>query len=206
MDLNEVDLEKLNNTVIELPHPFETELYCLVNANHQIALAGIDQKEQEMMKYLNDSFRGEDLDVWRSIELQHRNFCDDLRRSLRSLPLVGIVTRFGHWISRLALQISPSNTRETGLVTKLGSLKGRFGEGPVKHEFFSDLITVRDAIIHNDSIAGWVYKGKTRQVADRYVQHDEVYISDDDLTEAVQKAADLVKWYDEKLNPLKSLS
>jgi hypothetical protein len=99
------DIEGLET--VDLPHPFETELFCLVTANHQIALDGIAQQEEKMVSHLEQSLQGENADVVSSIVSGHQNFYEDLRRALRNFSLVGVVTRFDHWISRLARQVQP---------------------------------------------------------------------------------------------------
>jgi hypothetical protein len=206
-------------TTIELPHSLETELWCLVTANHQITLQGITQQQEEMLNHMERSLEGEDPDTKRSVLSAHENFYEELRQASRNLALVGIVTRLQRWINRLTRQAFPLE-KPQWLPAQLRSLNKKLGEGPIKVEFFEELVTARDAIIHNDALATeWEFQGKKRRVADRYVYGEsklsddelgeaglntlELNLSEDHLVEAVQNSVAQVKWYDDKLNPLK---
>ncbi len=119
-----------------------------------------------------ESLQGDDPETVRSILSYHSNFYEELRKAHRNLALVGIVTRLQHWINNLARQTFPNEKPQT-LLRQLRLLNGKLGQGPVKLEFFEELVTVRDSIIHADSAAEWEYPpGKPRQVADRYAYGD----------------------------------
>jgi hypothetical protein len=61
----------------DLPHPFETAIWCLVTENFRITLHGIAQQEEEMTKYLEQTVEG-DPDTLRSLVAAHRGFYEEL--------------------------------------------------------------------------------------------------------------------------------
>ena len=169
-----------------------------------------------MLAHMAQSLQGDDPDTVGSILSYHANFYEELRKAQRNLALVGIVTRLQHWINRLSRQTFP-NGKSQGLPKQLQLLNGKLGAGPVKVDFFEELVTARDSIIHADSLVEWEYQGKKRRVADRYIYGEladrdlgepglntlEINLADDHLVEAVENSIEMVKWYDEKLNALK---
>lgn len=185
---------------IEIPHYYETELHCLVTANHKFALHGIELDEAKVIGEMEASLDLENQELGRSIISYTENFYDDLRRSARSLSLVGIVIRFDHWIGKLYRKIAPTAPRQKSLSQKLHSLNDKLPGCPVEIGYLDELITARNAIVHHDSFAEWEHEGKMWRVADRYLQYNEVYLSDDDISEAVRKTIEAVKWYDDKLS------
>jgi hypothetical protein len=67
--------------------------------------------------------------------------------------------------------------------------------------FFEDLATARDSIIHADSRAEWKHNGSLRKVADHYRNaYEDMDLSEEQLKDAIQKATQQVKWYDEKIH------
>ena len=194
----------------ELQSPFWLELYYVVTANHQITLEGINRHEKGTLTDVAASLQGEDPETARVILGAHSTVYDDMRKAQRNLALVGVVTRFQHWINRLARQVSPA--APSYLLEQLRMLNDKLGQGPVKVEFFRELVKVRNSIIHADAAAEWEFKGKVRRVADRYVYSGdlnerrntlEINLTDDDLSEAVVFSCKTVEWYDGKLNPNK---
>jgi hypothetical protein len=211
---NSFDWADLEDEEIEIPHDFEIDLNCVITANHSLTMEGIERTED---KALDDIYEGsgiESRETVDSIACHAQNFYDDLRRAARLLALVGLVTRLQHWISRLANQWKPKVTTARGsklkrakvpkvqkskLVKELESLNDALGAGPVPLIFFEKLVTLRDAVIHGDSQIEWKHKGKIRAVANEYRSVLGADLSEEQLQEAIQKAIQQVKWYDEKM-------
>ena len=89
---------------------------------------------------------------------------------------------------------------------QLETLNKTLTPGPVPVQFFGELVTLRDSIIHNDSQAEWVHNGKQRKVADRYRKYDRIELTDEQLKEAIEKCVQQVKWYDERIAVTRSYS
>jgi hypothetical protein len=101
-------------------------------------------------------------------------FYEDLRRAANNLAAVVLVTRMQHWISKFVKKIPdqpkpPKSDKTARLVGELLSLNKYLGEGSVPVTFFSDLINVRDSVIHGDSRAAWEFPANSlRRVPERY--------------------------------------
>src|SRR5712692_10525817 len=124
-----------------------------------------------------------------------RPFADDLRRAANSLAVVGLVTRLHHWVSIFVEEITSKSAKHRGLVNNLKLLNERTGFGPVSIEFFEDLVTVRDAIVHADYRIEWSYQDKKRQVSGRYANatSGEVEFTETHLDEAIENSVTQVK-------------
>jgi hypothetical protein len=81
----------------------------------------------------------------------------------RVSAVVVIMTRFEHWISRFAKQLSvkPTRVHKNGLANLIESLNKVLSDG-----FFEELAELRHSVVHADSRAEWDYKGERRRVAD----------------------------------------
>jgi hypothetical protein len=199
------DLSSLDEP-LEMPHAFETDLHCVVVANYALTLEGIDRSEEEELAKIDKDFAHEDFETVRSMTAQLQNFYDDLRQAARRLALVALVTRLQHWIGGFAKQVkaTPCKTKQTGcnstLANQIAALNKILGIGPIPEIFFEDLATARDSIIHADSRAEWDYHGSPRKVADHYRNaYEDMDLSEEQLKDAIQKAAQQVKWYDERI-------
>ena len=142
-----------------------------------------------------------------------QQFYEELRRAANNLAIVGLVTRFQHWISKyvakMPVQPNPSRTeRSSRLIKDLRILNDRLGEGPIRLKFFSDLEDVRDSVIHGDSRAEWKFPpNRVRHLADRYTNSwGDTEVSVEQLNEATANSIQQVKWFDEKLDEKKNLS
>lgn len=195
----ELDLSSLDEPQ-ETAHEFEIDLHCVVVANHGFTLEAIERSEDEELTKIEKGFALEDREVVDSIMRHERNFYDDLRQAARRLALVALVTRLQHWIERFVRQVTP-RVQHSSLAKQLSALNSTLGIGPVSVLFFEDLVTVRDSIIHNDSRAEWEYQGRLRKIADEYRNPSgDVELTEEQLKDAIQKATQQVKWYEEKIH------
>jgi len=202
----DLDLGSLDEP-LEIPHAFETDLHCVVVANYTLTLEGIDRSEEEELAKIDKDFAREDFETVRSMTSDLQNFYDDLRQAARRLALVGLVTRLQHWIGGFAKQMkaTPCKAKQTGynstVANQIAALNKLLGIGPVPEMFFEDLATARDSIIHADSRAEWKHNGSLRKVADHYRNaYEDMDLSEEQLKDAIQKATQQVKWYDEKIH------
>ena len=92
-----------------------------------------------------------------------------------------------------------SKAHKSALVRGLEALNEFFDTGPVPVAFFEKIVTLRDSVIHGDSQAEWKHNGKLRVVAYEYRSTMGADLSEEQLQEAIQKAIQQVKWYDEKM-------
>ena len=128
-------------------------------------------------------------------------FYDDLRQAAHSQAIVALVTRLSVWIDRLYKKKIAKGKRQTGLWLQLPELENVLGTGPTPIQFFLELVTVRDSVIHNNSESKWEYNGKPRVVAPQYVNScGMVELNQDQVEDAIKKCIEQVKWYDEKLH------
>jgi hypothetical protein len=194
------DSDELLNTLVEVAHGFEVDINTVVVVNHQITIDGIANLEQREVERVREEFAAEDPDVLDSLVRTEEWFYSDLRKAAHNLALVGLVTRLQHWIEKFAreLDIKPTRGDDSVLIRYLQSLNGELGDGPVPIKFFQELVMARDSVIHADSRAQWSHKKMRREVAPRYRSGFDLEISEEQLKEAVAKAIEQVKWYEEK--------
>ena len=193
--------EELRNTVVEESHPFEIELNVLVKVNHQLTVEGITKLEEDEIARTRDSLGLEDPDLVDSQVRWQQSFYVEMRRAANHLAVVGLVTRLEHWIARF---VRLNQLPVSSLCKNIKVLNDSLHEvGPVKESFFKDLVTVRDSVIHADSKAKWQHK-RTREVAKHYRNGGELEVTEDQLKDAISKAIEQVKWYDEKFTQARS--
>jgi hypothetical protein len=200
--------DDLLNEQIEVCHQFEVDLNTVVVKNFELTIAGITDYEQKSTEQIREECAGDSPELLGSLVGTQEWFCEDLRSAATHLALVGLVTRFQHWIEVMAkrheIGASDRKSREcSGLIHKLKALNEKLGEGPVSLDFFSQLETARDSVIHSDSRARWDYGRKQREVAPCYCSGSNLSVSGDQLKEAVASAVRQVKWYDEQATSLK---
>jgi len=201
--MTDLDALELDDAPFEIPHEFELDLNCVVVANHRLTMEGIDRSEDEGL----DEIDVEDFETQNSITNHLHNFYDDLRRAARRLALVELVTRLQHWIRRLVkeLKLKPDKVYESQLANLFDALNKALGIGPVPIAFFADLVRVRDSVIHADSKAEWEHNGQARRVADEYRNaYGDVELTEEQLQDAIHKAVQQVKWYDQNLPPTRT--
>jgi hypothetical protein len=180
----------MGGRLLDVPHPFEEELEYLVSAGHRLVMERVSRSEEEGIAKAEN----EDLP-----ELQA--YFEEVRKAANNLALVGLVTRLHHWLSLFVEELTNESARDKSLMKNLRGLNHRIGEGPIPDDFFRDLVTVRDSIIHADNKVKWEFAGDTRQVADRYANLSlgEIEFTTDHLKEAIAKSIEQVKWYDAKI-------
>jgi hypothetical protein len=190
----------LKGKLLDVPHPFEEELGWLVRTNHTLVLESISRIEREEIAL-------ENLDP-----IETHTYSDELRRAANNLALVALVTRLHHWVSVFVEELPKHNTKqksakEIGLVKNLTTLNAAFARtesSPIPMDFFENLVTARDAIIHADAKSEWTYRGEKRQVSERYANtvSGEVDFTEAHLQEAIENSVRQVKWYDDRLDAL----
>jgi hypothetical protein len=199
--MSDIDLAGLEP--IEIPHDFEIDLNGLVVVNHRLTVQGIDREEDEQLEMVGGGKSQDDPGAVRSLQSWLQGQYDDLRRAANNLAAVALATRMQHWISRLAKKTPGKPIRgDSKLVSELNHLNTYLGEGPVPVAFFADLVNVRDSVIHGDSKAEWDdHRGIRRRVGDCYRNtYGDTEVSEAQLAEAIAKATQLVKWYDDKIH------
>jgi len=169
----------------EPAHEFEQELRGLVIINYEFALKGIAKSE-------DDSISPEDDAGFVSLIVNEH---EDLRTAARNLALVGLVTRFQHWIIYLANLCRTEQMHGRSLMKELKDLHDKFPEVTNELEFFEELVNVRDSIVHADSRADWMHQYE-RHVAPKYRLGDRVEFTEAHLTQAIQKAIYTIGWYE----------
>jgi hypothetical protein len=193
------DANELLETVIEVAHWFEVDLNTVVVMNHRLTLEGISKSEDDEIAETRESLALEDRDLVDSQIRFQEQFYGELRRAANHLALVGLVTRFQHWIEGFAKQLG-IQPHERGLTSQLKALNDKLGEEWVPVDFFKDLVTARDSVVHGDSKAEWPYDKSRRKVAQQYRNGSELEVTADQLKVAIAKAIEQVKWYDEKIH------
>jgi hypothetical protein len=185
----------------EVPHEFEIDVRRVVLINHELLLQGIDRAEDEEVEKFDMSKEDErSLVGW--IGRQH----DEFRIAANNLALVGLITRFNHWLTHLANRIRDDKDKsfDRSIAKELKFLNGEFKGTPIKPTVFKELVDVRDSIIHADSKASWTYNGDPRQVAPRFTHLGEVRFTEADLHEAFQNALLAVTWYEHQVEQWES--
>lgn len=187
----------------DLPHEAEDEVRLLVTENHRITMRGIQQSEHEMVRYLRKVLAQEDKEIIASEVSRAQFYYEDLRRAANHMALVSLVTRLEHWTRKFVKQLPPNteltaNKRKPYIVRAMEALNTHLGRPPVDVQFFEDLVTARNAVVHHDSTTEWDFNGR-RSVAARYNDCGDLNFTNDHLTEATKKVTAQVKWYDEQL-------
>lgn len=208
----------LGGRLLDLPHPFEEDVQFLVEATYDLLCENIARKEEEWVK---EAEKIEDPSKAGAERQWARSNADELRQEARGIAVVTLVTRFQHWLRVLVKEVTdkePPNSVERNLRT----LSETLGKGPVQAEFFHDLETVRDSIIHADSSVEWMRGSEQRHVPLKYRDVSLEHFSKYDLTEeqlreirenamariiltdahirdAMAKSIQQVKWYEDRL-------
>jgi len=180
-------------------HPFDIDVHALVLTNLKLALDGIDRLEQEeITSYVretdNDEATQQSFISW--IQGQHEN----LRTAAIHLALVGLVTRFHHWLVTLAnsLRDDTDKTFDKSVQQEMHFLNNNFKSSPHQPRDFAKWIDVRDSVIHADSQAAWQHEGKLRGVESQFTHIGELHFTATDLQDAFQKMLWAIAWYEGK--------
>jgi hypothetical protein len=199
---------------IEIPDAFESEIAVLVLRNHEFTLKGIEAFENEGTQEIASDFEGNEPEIISS-EISHFSYyCDDLRKAATRQALVGLVTRLEHWartyerqmLKRLPSALPSKDVKDKSrLWSRLEALNAGIGKGPIEIDYFDELATVRNSIIHGDSQAEWAddRSGKRRIIPDRYwSSYEDVDFTDSDLHEAIDKAKQQMSFYEKSIYKL----
>jgi hypothetical protein len=190
---------------VEIAHEFDIDLDTLVVRNHTFTMKGIDKEEEESSGEIETDLVGEYYDVLSSQLAWEHTFYDGLRRAARNIAIVGLVTRFDHWIGRFTNRLPPEMRRQSqvspsALINRLHDLNSYLGPGPLPVGHFEELVTARDSVIHNDSRIEWDHRGKPHRVSERYINAcDELEFSEEQLAKAIEEVKTQVKWYEQRL-------
>ena len=180
----------------EIPHEFEIDVRRVVLINHELVLQGIDRAETEEVEKFDLTNEDQGAVVsW--IESKH----DEFRQAANNLALVGLITRFHHWLTHLANRIRDDKDEsfDRSIAQELGFLNSKFKGTPIKPSVFKGLVDVRDSIIHADSKASWKHDGRHRQIDPKFTHLDEVRFTEADLHEAFRNALLAVTWYEHQV-------
>src|SRR5205807_7875993 len=116
------------------------ELGWLVSTNHRLVMENIARIEAEAVA------TDDHLDL-----ADMHDYSDELRRAANSLALVGLITRFRHWVNLLLEELMKNSFVDKGLGKNREALEEVTGKGPFRISFFQELGTVRDSIIDADA-------------------------------------------------------
>jgi len=196
---------------IELLHDFDLEVNSFVLANHEHTLHGIEQRENEALAETQGAFK-DDPDGMHGVDTQIQIYYERLRVTAAHLALVSLVIRLEHWVNKFKRAIPnvpkdrPHRERKSMLGRKLDVLNDCLGKGPVPVDFFDDLAIARNSVVHGDSNGSWLNEYDKRARVPKHYTDDSggLKFAEDNLRDAVEKAKQQVKWYDEKFYETRS--
>jgi len=188
------ELEKLFELgpPIAIPHMFDSDVRATVLVNHDLVLQAIAKSEEDELSKLDFTDESQ-----RSIEDFIQREHDEFRRAANNLALVGLVTRFHHWLGRLSDAVEGRRSLNRKIKDMLTDLKNRFPNSQLApNSYFKALEDVRDSIVHADSEPEWMNGKEVRKVNDEYVDEYKVNFSAEKLKDAFDKMLALVEYYD----------
>jgi hypothetical protein len=176
------------------PHEFETDVRKVVLTNLDLVLDGIVCAHVAEVKKFRPPDNG--LDQQPYIDWIGSRY-DGLRKAAINLALVGLVTRFHHWLTYLAniIRDAKDQTFDDSVAKEISFLNSRFKNSSYKCSDFKKWTDVRDSIIHADSKASWTFKKKPRSVAPQFAQLSELNFTQADLDAAFQHMLAAIGWY-----------
>lgn len=178
----------------EEPHEFETDVRKVVLTNLDLVLDGIARAHTAAVKKFQPPDNGLNQQPYIDwIGCQY----EGLRKAAINLALVGLITRFHHWLIYLANTIrdAKDKTFDKSVAQELFFLNLEFKNSPYKHSDFKKWIDVRDSIIHADSKASWKLGGKPRNIDPQFAQLGELNFTEADLDGAFQHMLSAIWWY-----------
>lgn len=207
---------------LDLPNPFEMDVQFLVKETYDLLCESIARKEVEEIA---DAENIEDPSHAGAERAWVISNADELRQEARSVAVVTLVTRFQHWL-RVFVKKLTAKEPPNGVEPNLKILTKQFGNGPVPAEFFHELETVRDSIIHADSNVEWMRGNEQRSISLKYreinLEHllkynltkeqlqeireqaiKQINLTDEHVQEAMAKSMQQIKWYGDRLSELK---
>lgn len=188
-------VKSLQNEV-EVAHLFEQDLRRTVLISWEYALQEIERQEDEAVAAREAELALEDYEVVSDAISHERVAFEDYKQSANQLALVGLITRFQHWINRTVSHNPHAPIKGGSLLRKqLEFLDQNLGPGPTPPAFFIDAETARDSVIHGDSQAEWLRGTETRSVDKRYRNaYGQVSISQDQVEELATKCIKHLIW------------
>jgi hypothetical protein len=183
---------------VSFQHEFSFEIQFLVIQNHTFTIRGIGQAKRDLLDNLKEKLAPEDHDIPHSAVRQVDWIYNDLKAAANHTALVSLVTRIDHWTRKLVMRLSLVTNRKLPPVTRdMQALNDHLGNAPIPVEFFTELVTARDSVVHADSQAEWQHNGK-RCVAPRYAKDGKLRFTESDLNDALSKAEIQIEWYDKR--------
>jgi len=170
---------------------FEVDISTFVRCNHQLTITELHRLREIEIEAISEldyetlsSAQGR---VWRQYE--------ELESAANQLALVALLTRLDVWLNKLIadhpVEKSPTIDEKytSSIAKKMARLAAPMVEAtPIPIEYFADLATVRDSVIHHDARSTFDYHGP-HTVAERYRSaYENVLFTAEDLTEATKKA------------------
>ena len=175
-------------------HEFEIDVREVVLANLDFVLDGIARAHSEEVRRFQPPHNGSDQQSFVDwIASKH----DGLRKAAINLALVGLVTRFHHWLASLANDLRADNekTFDKSVVQELHFLNQKLTNSSIQPSDFTKWVDARDSIIHADSKASWTHDKKQRSLDPQFVGGGELIFSQADLEKAFQQMLSAIAWY-----------
>jgi len=203
--MDEFEFSAFDTLGFEL-HQFETDVRKVVLINHELTLEGIDKAAAIVVNRLGLTDESQ-----RSVATYIKGQYDEYRRAATNLALVGLVSRFHHWLTGLANRIrgTAKETFDKSISKEIGFLNSCLPRSPYTYSNFKKWVDVRDSIIHADAKASWMYSGQPRNIESRFkrsdsigidiVKGDELNFTEDDLKEAFGGMFEAVRWYEHQV-------
>lgn len=190
---------------------FTADLDLMAMRNLRLVLGAIEEtREHNAHVYRSSLGLAEQQDMLALMIKADGAACDMYCANARLLAAVALVTRFQHWVGKMAKAAKISAARKMKsdpslLILQLEALNKTFGAAPVPIQFFDELEEVRNSVIHADSKAEWESQpGRWRKVANRYRNaRGETELNDAQLAEAMNKMVEQIRWYEPRVDPTK---
>ena len=177
-------------------HQFEMDVEALVFTSLTLTLEGIDRVEKQeidgYVRHTDNDAKSQKL----FISLRRAEY-KKLRTAAVHLAMVGLVTRFHHWLVTIANSVRKEEDRtfDNNVKYEMEFLNRYFKCSTHKPGDFKKWVDVRDSIIHADSRAVWKQGKKTRHVQKRFREKTELCFKESDLREAFKQMLDAVGWH-----------
>jgi hypothetical protein len=181
----------------EEPIGFEIDVRTLVLTNLKLVLEGIDALENaEINDYVQSTKDVEEAQP--SFISFIRDQHDLLRSAAVHLAMVGLVTRYHHWLIKFANELRPSKevTFDMSVQQEMHFLNKQFSPSPHKPHTFEKWVTVRDSIVHADAKATWLFDKKPRNVDPQFNNGGELNFTEKDLQDAYKAMLAAIGWYE----------
>src|SRR5579863_4395377 len=121
--LSLAELENDDVPIVGLLSQFEVDQNVLVKMNPELTIEAIGKLERDEIANLRKNF--EDRDLLDSLITDHEVYCEDLRRSANNLAVVGLVTRFQHWIAKFVKDVGGKPSKLGRTLEQLNEVLGK---------------------------------------------------------------------------------